>query len=106
MAVMDNTKSSIVMPLDVGWSDIGSWKSLWEIEDKDNQDNVSIGKVFLNNTRNCYVRSDNRLVVGIGLEDLIIVETRDAILIANKDQSQEVKNIVEIMKKKNISQGV
>ena len=98
MAVMEKTKSSIVMPLDVGWSDIGSWKSLWEIEDKDHQDNVSIGKVFLNNTRNCYVRSDNRLVVGIGLEDLIIVETRDAILITKSNSDQEVKNVLNELK--------
>ena len=98
MAVMEKTNSSIVMPLDVGWSDIGSWKSLWEIEDRDHQDNVSIGKVFLKNTRNCYVRSENRLVVGIGLEDLIIVETRDAILITKSNSDQEVKNVLNELK--------
>ena len=75
MAVMEKTNSSIVMPLDVGWSDIGSWKSIWEIEDKDSKENVSIGKVFLKNSKNCYVRSEKRLVVGIGLDDLIIIET-------------------------------
>ena len=97
-AVMEKTKSSIVMPLNVGWSDIGSWKSIWEIEDKDPKENVSIGKVFLKNSRNCYVRSDNRLIVGIGLDDLIIVETRDAILITKNNSDQEVKNVLNELK--------
>tara|TARA_B100000989_G_scaffold296542_1_gene280006 strand:+ start:1166 stop:2599 length:1434 start_codon:yes stop_codon:yes gene_type:complete len=97
-AVMEKTKSSIVMPLNVGWSDIGSWKSIWEIEDKDPKQNVSIGKVFLKNSRNCYVRSDSRLIVGIGLDDLIIVETRDAILITKNNSDQEVKNVLNELK--------
>ena len=100
-AVMEKTNSSIVMPLNVGWSDIGSWKSIWEIEDKDPKENVSIGKVFLKNSRNCYVRSDNRLIVGIGLDDLIIVETRDAILITKSNSDQEVKNVLNILKENN-----
>ena len=97
-AVMEKTKSSIVMPLNVGWSDIGSWKSIWEIEDKDPKENVSMGKVYLKNSRNCYVRSDNRLIVGIGLDDLIIVETRDAILITKNNSDQEVKNVLNELK--------
>ena len=95
---MEKTKSSIVMPLNVGWSDIGSWKSIWEIEDKDPKENVSMGKVYLKNSRNCYVRSDNRLIVGIGLDDLIIVETRDAILITKNNSDQEVKNVLNELK--------
>ena len=105
MAVMEKTSSSIVMPLDVGWSDIGSWKSIWEIEDKDSNENVSIGKVFLKNTRNCYVRSEKRLVVGIGLDDLIIVETRDAILISKSNADQEVKNVLNKLKENSYSES-
>jgi mannose-1-phosphate guanylyltransferase len=104
-AVMEKTKSSIVMPLNVGWSDIGSWKSIWEIEDKDPKENVSIGKVFLKNSRNCYVRSDNRLVVGIGLDDLIIVETRDAILITKNNSDQEVKNVLNELKENSYAES-
>ena len=105
MAVMEKTKSSIVMPLNVGWSDIGSWKSIWEIEDKDSKENVSIGKVFLKNTNNCYVRSEKRLVVGLGLDDLIIVETRDAILITKSNADQDVKNVLNDLKENSFSES-
>ena len=104
-AVMEKTKLSIVIPLNVGWSDIGSWNSIWEIEDKDPYENVSIGKVFLNNTKNCYVRSDGRLIVGIGLDDLIIVETRDAILITKSNSDQEVKKVLKKLKEKSYSES-
>ena len=105
IAVMEKTNSSIVMPLNVGWSDIGSWKSIWEIEDKDSDKNVAIGKVFLNNSKNCYVRSEKRLVVGMGLEDLIIVETSDAILITKSNSDQEVKSVLNKLKEKNFSES-
>ena len=93
-AVMEKTNLGYVLPLQAGWSDIGSWESMWQVSDKDNEGNVICGKVKTKNVKNSYLRSQERLVVGIGLEDLIIVETTDAILVAKKDQTQIVKNIV------------
>ena len=94
-AIMEKTDLGIVVPLAAGWKDIGSWRSMWEVGDKDNNDNVILGEVFTENISNCYLRSDSRLIVGIGLENLIVVETDDAILVANKNQTQRVKHLVE-----------
>jgi len=105
IAVMEKTSRGIVIPLDAGWSDVGSWEVVWDTSEKDQDGNHKEGMVVLNNTKNSYFRSDNRLIVGIDLEDLIVVETRDAILISNKKSSQKVKNIVNYLKKSNIPQG-
>ena len=105
IAVMEKTKKGIVLPLDVNWNDIGSWKSVWETSKRDKENNYKQGKIILENTRNCYLRSEKRLVVGIGLEDLIVVETNDAILISDKNQTQKVKDIVKILKDKEIPEG-
>lgn len=94
-AVMEKTNLGSVIPLSAGWSDIGSWESLWQSEEKDNHGNVLHGKVIGKYSKNCYLRSENKLLVGIGLEDIVVVETRDAILVANKNFSQGVKEIVE-----------
>ena len=95
VAVMEKTKIGVVLPLNADWSDIGSWKSLWEISKKNEDGNVLLGKVITKNTKNCYVRSESRLVVGLGLENLLIVETSDALLVAEKTHDQEVKNVVK-----------
>ena len=79
---MEKTKKGVVLPLNVDWSDIGSWKALWEISEKNEDGNVLSGKVITKGTKNCYVRSESRLVVGLGLENLLIVETSDALLVA------------------------
>ena len=105
IAVMEKTSRGIVIPLDAGWSDIGSWESVWDASNKDPDGNHTDGKVILENTKNSYIRSENRLIVGIDLDDLIIVETRDAILISNKKSSQKLKNIVNKLKKSNIPEG-
>jgi len=105
LAVMEKTQKGTIIPLDAGWSDIGSWKSVWENSEKDSDKNVKKGNVFLKNSKNCYLRSEGRLIVGLGLEDLIVVETRDAILISNKSSDQEVKSVVELLKKNGISEG-
>jgi len=105
IAVMEKTSKGIVIPLDAGWSDIGSWESIWENSKKDLDGNHTEGKVLLENTRNSYLRSEDRLIVGIDLNDLVIVETRDAILISKKDSSQKVKNIVNHLKKNKIPEG-
>tara|TARA_Y100001978_G_scaffold199560_1_gene214113 strand:- start:20 stop:1450 length:1431 start_codon:yes stop_codon:yes gene_type:complete len=93
-AIMEKTNLGVVYPLNAGWNDIGSWQSMWEVSDKDKLGNSIIGKVITDNVNNSYLRSENRLIVAIGLEETIVVETIDAVLIAKKDQAQIIKNIV------------
>ena len=97
-AVMEKTSLGVVLPLDAGWNDIGNWQSMWEVSDKDEFENVILGKVISKEVKNSYLRSENKLIVGLGLENLIVVETNDAILVANKNKAQNVKNIVELLK--------
>ena len=104
-AVMEKTNLGVVLPLNIGWSDVGSWESLWNIESKDNEGNVKLGKVMAEKSRNCYMRSDNKLLVGLGLENIVAVETNDAVLIANKKSTQEVKEIVEKINEKGFVEG-
>ena len=106
VAVMEKTNSASVVPLDAGWSDIGSWSSMWEISDKDVNGNVHIGNIKSIDSKNNYLRSENRLVVGIGLENIVVVETNDAVLVAKKDNIQKVKEIVEELKKEGKSEGI
>ncbi len=105
VAVMEKTKNAFVLPLEAGWSDVGSWDFVWNISKKDTNGNVISGNVFEIKTSNSYLNSQDRLVAAIGINNLIVVDTSDAILIANKNYSQEVKNIVNLMKNKNIIQG-
>jgi mannose-1-phosphate guanylyltransferase/mannose-6-phosphate isomerase len=94
VAVMERTGLGAVVPLDAGWSDVGSWSALWESTDRDGEGNVLCGRVISEGARNCYLRSEHRLVVGLGVEDLVVVETDDAVLVAHRDRAQEVKAIV------------
>ena len=94
IAVMEKTKFGLVISLNAGWSDIGSWKSLWDNEKKDSFGNVIKGKVFNQGSRDCYIKSENRLLVTLGLKDIVVVETSDAILAANKSELDKIKNIV------------
>ena len=103
VAVMEKTELGMVVPLDAGWSDIGNWKSLWDNQNKDNDGNLIEGNVIAKSCKNSLLMSKNRHIVGIGLTDIIVVETNDAILISNMAKSQEVKNIVCEMKDKGIS---
>mgnify|MGYP001222307128 CR=1 FL=1 len=105
IAVMEKTTRGIVIPLDAGWSDVGSWEAVWQTSKKDSEGNFADGNVILENTKNSYFRSENRLLVGIDLDDLIVVETRDAILISDKKSSQKVKKIVNHLKKNKIPEG-
>ena len=105
IAIMEKTNKGIVIPLNCGWNDIGSWKAVWENSKKDKNGNFIHGKVIAEKTNDCYLRSDKRLIVGIGLQDLVIVETNDAVLISNKYQGQLVKNIVEKLKDNKIIEG-
>tara|TARA_B100000989_G_scaffold59069_1_gene40235 strand:+ start:5183 stop:6625 length:1443 start_codon:yes stop_codon:yes gene_type:complete len=105
LSVMEKTDKGTVLPLDAEWSDIGSWQSLWENSKKDANGNFIKGKVINHLSNNCYLSSENRLLVGIGLKNLIAVETNDAILISDKSESQKVKEIVKTLKDKGISEG-
>ena len=105
IAVMEKTKLGTVLALQAGWDDIGSWNSVWENSEKDKQGNTLKGKVHTENTKNCYLRSEERLIVGIDLNDLIVVETNDAVLISSKDENQKIKKVVEELKKSNYEEG-
>ena len=98
-ALMEKTNLAVVLPLNVGWSDVGSWESMWSISKKDKDMNSKFGKVLIEDVKNSYIRSEDRLVVGIGLEDLVVVETLDAILVADKKKSQNIKEIVGQLEK-------
>ncbi|MGW8228047.1 MAG: mannose-1-phosphate guanylyltransferase/mannose-6-phosphate isomerase [Gammaproteobacteria bacterium] len=87
-----------VVPLAAGWSDVGAWSSLWEVGTKDAAGNVTRGDVFTHDAQNCLIYGDSRHIAGIGLKDMVIVETADAILVANKDRAQEVKQAVDWLK--------
>ncbi|MFK7978035.1 MAG: mannose-1-phosphate guanylyltransferase/mannose-6-phosphate isomerase [Halioglobus sp.] len=93
-AVMEKTKVGGVVSLDCGWSDVGAWSALWEVAEQDEDGNASTGDVLLNDCRNSYFRSDSRLVAATGVENLVVVETADAILVADREQVQGVKDIV------------
>ena len=98
VAVMEKTQSAAVVPTAIGWSDVGSWSSLWQIGSRDNAGNVSSGDVVLHDSVNCYVRSEKGMVALVGTENLIVVSTDDAILVASKDKAQDVKKLVEALK--------
>lgn len=89
-----------VIPLDAGWSDIGAWDSLWQVTARDSQDNVVVGDVFQQDCTNSYLASHSRLLACLGVENLIVVETSDAVMVARKDHAQNVKNIVKWLNEK------
>ncbi len=94
VAVMEKTNIAKVIPLKAAWSDIGNWKALWEMQEKDENGNVLIGDIKMKDVKNCYLNSQKKLLVSIGIEDLIIVQTNDATLVAKSKDSQKVKDIV------------
>ena len=98
-AVMEKTKDAVVLPLDAGWSDVGSWSSLFDALPSDEEGNVLIGDVTVFDTHDCYVHSTSRLVTEVGMDDNIIVETKDAVLVAPKDRVQDVKELVAKLRK-------
>ena len=97
-AVMEHTSDGVVVPLDAGWSDVGSWSALWGELDKDDQGNAIVGDVICEQSENCLVKGSDRLVTTIGLKDVVIVDTPDALLVADKRQSEQVKTIVNQLK--------
>ncbi len=97
-AVMEKTDDAVVVPMDAGWSDIGSWSSLWKISDKDGNGNSTFGDVMLHETHDSYIRTDEKLVVAIGVDDLVVVSTKDALVVAHKDSVQKLKTVAERLK--------
>jgi hypothetical protein len=88
----------VVLPIDVGWSDVGSWKSLWEVSDRDADDNDVRGDVIAVDTSGSLLISEGRLVATVGVRDLVVIETADAVLVAQQDRAQDVKRIVETLR--------
>ena len=98
-AVMEKTDSAAMVELDAGWSDIGSWSALWDVSPKDAQGNTLKGDVLTEDTGNTLVHASHRLVAVVGVRDLVIVETKDAVMVAHKDKVQDVKLIVDQIKR-------
>jgi mannose-1-phosphate guanylyltransferase len=94
-AVMEKTSDAVVVPMDANWSDIGSWSSLWDASEKDENGNVAHGDVILHESKNSYIHSDGKLVAVIGVDDLVVVSTKDAVVVVHKDSAQEVKSVVQ-----------
>lgn len=90
---------TIVLPLEVGWSDLGSWPALWEVSETDQSGNLVWGDVYLKDTKNCLVRAESCFVAALGVEDLIIAETADAVLVASKGSAQKVREVAEYLKR-------
>jgi len=97
-AVMEHTRHAVVVPADIGWSDVGSWSALWDVQPHDANGNASRGDVYLDNVSGSLVRAEGRIVALVGVKDLVVVETADAVLVAHKDQVQRVKQIVDHLK--------
>ena len=111
-AVMENISTGtnslpvgLVTPLSAGWSDVGAWESLWQVLPKDNKGNVPQGDVILHSCHNSLVISESRLVACVGIKDMVVIETPDAILVAHKDKTQDVKKIVDSLKQEERTEG-
>ena len=104
ISVMEKTKLGTVVRLDCGWNDLGSWKSLWDESNKNNAQNVISGKVFAKDTKNSYLRSESRLLVTLGIKNILAIETDDAILIADKEANKSFKNLVADLEKENFNE--
>ena len=98
-AVMEKTSKGKVIPLDAGWNDVGAWSALWEVNKKDENQNVIFGDVLTQNTQDSYIYSQGRLVAAVGLRDMVVVETKEAVLVSERSQVQGVKDIVEELKR-------
>ena len=98
-AIMEKTKVGTVLKLNSDWIDIGSWESVWKNSKKDPNGNVVNGNSIIKNSTNCQLRSENRLIVGIGLKNITVIETMDAVLVIDNEISQKVKDIVDELKK-------
>ena len=100
-ALMEKTTDAVVIPMEITWNDVGTWKALSEIKDKDSNGNTLDGDIYVRDTKNTYIQTEDSLVATIGIDNLIIVNTKDALLVASKDSSQDVKQIVDSLKNQN-----
>ena len=100
-ALMEKTTDAVVIPMEITWNDVGTWKALSEIKDKDSNGNTLDGDIYVRDTKNTYIQSEDSLVATTGIDNLIIVNTKDALLVASKDSSQDVKEIVDSLKNMN-----
>ncbi len=105
IAVFEQTRKAFVLPLDCGWDDIGSWESLWNLSKKDQNGNSLSGRIVAQNTRNSLIKSGERLIVTLGIEDAIIIDTKDALLVAKRENAQEVKELVKTLDREGYSEG-
>ena len=104
IAVMEKSDKLLVLPLNIKWSDLGSWQSLWEISEKDMDSNVIKGDIHISDSENCYINGDERFISALGLKDITIIDTKDALLVASNDKSENVKESVEYLKESNKSE--
>jgi len=107
-AVMEKTQDAVVVPLDAQWSDVGSWSALWEVSEQDSDGNVlkkGSGDIIALDNYNCFVQADQKLIATVGLNNIVVVETDDAIMVASKDRVQDVKTIVSQLKQENRSES-
>ena len=99
-AIMERTDRLAVIPVDCGWTDVGSWSTIADIAERDASGNSAVGNVLMEATRNSYVRTEGPLVTTVGVEDLIVIATPDAVLVAHKDKDQDIKQIVDRLRAK------
>ncbi len=100
-AVMEKTDQAVVVPLQAGWNDIGSWESMWQVQSRDENGNVLHGDVISQDVRDSYIHAQSRLIAAVGIDNLVIIETGDAVLVMDKTRTQEVKQVVSILHKDN-----
>lgn len=98
-AVMEHTGLAAVVPVDIGWNDVGSWTALWEVQGRDTDGNSLHGDVYVESVQDSLIRAESRIVAALGVKNLIIVETPDAVLVAHKDSAQDVKKVVDYLKR-------
>ena len=103
-AVLEKTDCAAVVPLDAGWSDVGAWSNLWEVSPRDANGNVTRGDVCLHDTSDTLLFAEHRLVAAVGLQNVVVIETSDAVLVLNRDRAQDVKHVVERLKKQKRSE--
>jgi mannose-1-phosphate guanylyltransferase/mannose-1-phosphate guanylyltransferase/mannose-6-phosphate isomerase len=100
-AVMEHTARAVVVPVSMGWNDLGSWDALWELTDKDASGNALVGNVIAEDATNCYLRSESGLIAALGVEDLVVVATDDAVMLAPRDRAQDVRRLVSRLASEN-----
>lgn len=105
-AVMEKTEHAVILPLDAGWNDVGAWSALWDVHNKDPEGNVCFGDVLTEGAKNSYLHAETRLIAAVGVEDLIVVETADAVLVVHQDKVQDVKGIVAQLKQQQRSEAL